>query len=104
MTTGSVAVRVPTAGRSARAALLFASSLVFLILVFVAGIPSSPLGSGTVAPSSVAIADIPSNYLVLYQQSAARYGIDWAVLAAIGKLECDHGRNEAAGCNPLGTL
>src|SRR4051794_24602275 len=60
--------------------------------------------SGTFAPSSVAIADIPGNYLVLYQQSALRYGVDWAVLAAIGKVECDHGRLEAAGCNPPGTV
>ena len=32
------------------------------------------------------------------------YGIDWAILAAIGKLECDHGRSQAAGCNPPGTV
>jgi peptidoglycan DL-endopeptidase CwlO len=30
--------------------------------------------------------------------------VDWEVLAAIGTLECDHGRFEAAGCNPPGTL
>jgi cell wall-associated NlpC family hydrolase len=77
---------------------------VLLILVLLAGIMSWPSSSGTFAPSSVAIADIPGNYLVLYQQSAARYGLDWAVIAAIGKIECDHGRLEAAGCNPPGTV
>jgi cell wall-associated NlpC family hydrolase len=55
-------------------------------------------------PSPVAIADIPADYLAHYQQTAARFGIDWAVLAAIGKAECDHGRSEAAGCNPPGTV
>jgi cell wall-associated NlpC family hydrolase len=56
--------------------------------------------SGAYAPSAVAIADIPGNYLVAYQRAAARYGIDWAVLAAIGKLECDHGRDTGPGCKP----
>jgi cell wall-associated NlpC family hydrolase len=65
---------------------------------------SWPSSSGTFAPSSVAIADIPGNYLVLYQQSALRYEVDWSVLAAIGKVECDHGRLGAAGCNPPGTV
>jgi cell wall-associated NlpC family hydrolase len=40
----------------------------------------------------------------MYEQAAARFGIDWAVLAAIGKIECDHGRSQASGCNPPGTL
>src|SRR5947208_1239727 len=104
MTTGSIAVPVRGAGHGAHAVLVMAASLLLLILVVVAGMMSGPSNSGTLAPSSVAIADIPGNYLVLYQQSALRYGVDWAVLAAIGKLECDHGRIEAAGCNPPGTL
>ena len=104
MTTGSVAVPVRGAGRGARTVLVAGASLLLLILVLVAGIVSWPSSSGTFAPSSVAIADIPGNYLVLYQQSAARYGLDWAVIAAIGKIECDHGRLEAAGCNPPGTV
>src|SRR3954469_18291967 len=85
-------------------AFVAATSLVLLILVLVAGIVSWPSSSGTFAPSSVAIADIPANYLVIYQQSAAQYGVDWAVLAAIGKIECDHGRSQALGCNPPGTV
>ncbi len=104
MTTGSVAARIPVARRGARWVVLAAASLVLLILVLVAGLASWPSPSATFAPSSVAIADIPGNYLALYQQAAAEYGIDWAVLAAIGKIECDHGRLEAAGCNPPGTV
>src|ERR671934_1314631 len=104
MTTGSIAARVPVARRGMRAALIGTTSLVFLIVVIVGGIVSWPTRSATYAPSPVAIADIPADYLVLYQQAAARFGIDWAVLAAIGKIECDHGRSRAAGCNPPGTV
>jgi len=56
------------------------------------------------APSGPAIADIPANFLALYQQAGSAYGIDWAVLAGIGKMECDHGRSQLAGCNPRGTV
>src|SRR5213596_1372746 len=104
MTTGSIAARVPVARHGMRAALIGTTSLVFLIVVIVGGIVSWPTRSVTYAPSPVAIADIPGDYLVLYQQAAARFGIDWAVLAAIGKVECDHGRSRAAGCNPPGTV
>jgi cell wall-associated NlpC family hydrolase len=104
MTTGSVAARVPVTRHGARAALVGTASLVFLIVVIVGGIVSWPTRPATYAPSPVAIADIPSDYLVLYQQAAARFGIDWAVLAAIGKIECDHGRSRSPGCNPPGTV
>ena len=104
MTPGSVAARVPVARHGARAVLIGAASLVFLIIVIVGGIVSWSTRSATFAPSSAAIADIPADHLVLYQQAAARFGVDWAVLAAIGKLECDHGRLQAPGCNPAGTV
>jgi hypothetical protein len=37
----------------------------------------------------------PANYLMLYQESAARYcpGLSWTVLAAIGEIESDNGQN-----------
>lgn len=104
MATGSVAVRVPVARHGVRAALLAVVALVFLLVVIIGGIVSWPARPATYTPSPVAIADIPADYLVLYQRAAARFGVDWAVLAAIGKLECDHGRLQAAGCNPPGTV
>src|SRR6266540_1924145 len=104
MTAGSVAARVPLARHGLRPAFIGTVSLVFLIVVIVGGIVSWPTRSASFVPSPVAIADIPANYLVLYQQAAARFGVDWAVLAAIGKIECDHGRLEAPGCNPPGTV
>lgn len=46
-----------------------------------------------------AVADIPADYLVLYRDAAARFGLDWTVLAAVGEVETNHGRN-ANGCAP----
>jgi hypothetical protein len=71
-----------------------------LMMVFAAG-GSEPQET---APSAPALADIPGDYLQLYQEAGAAYGLDWAVLAGIGKVECDHGRTQLAGCNPRGTL
>src|SRR6266545_3873504 len=104
MAMGSAAVRVPVARHGARAALIGTATLVLLIVVIVGGIVSSLSAIATVAPSPAALADIPADYLALYQRAAASSRVDWAVLAAIGKLECDHGRSQLAGCNPPGTV
>jgi hypothetical protein len=49
-------------------------------------------------PSAAARADIPTGYLQLYQRSApSGPGLSWAVLAAIGKVESDHGRASLPG-------
>lgn len=48
--------------------------------------------------------DIPERYLRLYLSAAQRYGIDWAVLAAIGRVECDHGRDPAPACTSEGAV
>ena len=45
-------------------------------------------------PSARASADIPAAYLALYQEAAATCpGLPWTVLAAIGQVESDQGRN-----------
>lgn len=54
-------------------------------------------GGGASRPSTVALADIPGDYLALYQQAGRAYRIDWAVVAAIGKIETNHGRGTAPG-------
>lgn len=41
------------------------------------------------------VSDIPPGYLALYQTAGERFGLDWPVLAAVGKIESNHGR---AGC------
>jgi Transglycosylase SLT domain len=54
--------------------------------------------------SALARAEIPPLYLRLYQQAAERYGLDWAVLAGIGRVECDHGRDPAPSCTQEGAV
>ncbi|MCW2901113.1 MAG: hypothetical protein JWO67_3378 [Streptosporangiaceae bacterium] len=49
------------------------------------------------AASANAQNGIPGNYLALYQQAGARYGIDWNVLAGIGKVETGHGSSNLPG-------
>jgi cell wall-associated NlpC family hydrolase len=101
VTTASVAARLP----GARPFVAGTGVLLLLLVVIVGGLAGGLAVTGASSgPSSVAIADIPADYLVLYQRAAARYGIDWAIVAAIGKIECDHGRTPATGCNPPGTV
>jgi membrane-bound lytic murein transglycosylase B len=62
-------------------------------------------------PTRAAVADIPHSYLRLYCQAGARSRVSWPVLAAIGKVESDHGRvrlpgvrsgsNWAGACGPM---
>jgi hypothetical protein len=47
---------------------------------------------------------IPQPMLAAYLDAAQSWDIDWALLAAIGKLECDHGRSGTPGCWPPGTV
>jgi hypothetical protein len=55
-------------------------------------------GNSTTQPSKEALADIPGDYLALYQAAApVCAGLDWSILAAIGKIESDHGRSTLAG-------
>jgi hypothetical protein len=53
--------------------------------------------AGQPSPSRAAVADIPAGYLRLYRSAGARYRIPWPVLAAIGKVESDHGRVRLPG-------
>ena len=54
-------------------------------------------------PSSL-VDEIPEPMLAAYLDAAETWDVDWALLAAIGKLECDHGRYPAPGCWPHGTI
>ncbi|MHB8959620.1 MAG: M23 family metallopeptidase [Candidatus Limnocylindrales bacterium] len=57
------------------------------------------VGATQASGGSADVADIPPAYLALYQEAAARFALDWEVLAAVGRVETDHGRN-AGGCAP----
>ena len=49
-------------------------------------------------PAATSMPDIPSNLLPVYLAAAQTCpGLDWAVLAGIGKVESDHGRSTAPG-------
>jgi hypothetical protein len=64
-------------------------------------------GRSTALASRTARADIPAGYLRHYQRAARRCpGLSWTVLAAVGKVESDHGRARLpgvrSGANPAG--
>ena len=73
--------------------------------------PGSKSAADQPRPSRAATADIPAGYLRLYRQAGTTYRVPWPVLAAIGKVESDHGRvrlpgvrsgsNWAGACGPM---
>ena len=78
---------------------------VLLLSAAAAGVLGESGGGSAAAPagqpgaSSGAVADIPAGMLVLYQRAATAEcdGLPWTVLAAIGKVESDHGRSTLPG-------
>jgi membrane-bound lytic murein transglycosylase B len=60
--------------------------------------PAAATPARTASPSAAATRDIPTGYLALYQRAARRcHGLSWSVLAAVGKVESDHGRARLPG-------
>ena len=85
-------------------------AVLFAFVAFLAALGGASTGvaglgeAGTAGDGASALAqrDIPGMYLRLYQQAAQRYGLDWAILAGIGKVECDHGRDPDPACTRQG--
>jgi cell wall-associated NlpC family hydrolase len=86
--------------------LMLGGVLVAPILIFAAGGFSSEsstacsqaAGQGSQPdPSSDAKNSIPANYLAIFKQTGARYGVPWVILAGIGKVESDDGRSALPG-------
>jgi hypothetical protein len=114
MSTGSLAGATPERSGSAGGLAAAASALlvgVLMALSVVAAVTGASLDGGGEAaggeaagdaPSALAAREIPSQYLRVYEQAAQRYGLDWAILAAIGKVECDHGRDSDPSCTRWG--
>jgi len=75
---------------------LICVGVVFLLPVLV--IAAATGGTGFATPTAAAVSDIPPDYLVEYEQAELVYAVPWEVLAAIGKVECDHGRDPAPAC------
>jgi hypothetical protein len=64
--------------------------------------PTPRRGSGAAHqpnPAAAARGDIPARYLALYRAAATRQcpGLPWTILAAIGKVESNHGRANLPG-------
>ncbi len=115
MTAGSAAARsrgqVAGAGAIAAGAAALVAIAVMLITALTA-LGGGSLGAGGVGASggqidgvsALAQREIPPAYLRLYQEAAQRYGLDWAILAGIGKVECDHGRDPDPSCTREGAV
>ena len=60
-------------------------------------LPTGSGGSGTDSGGGGGgggpVAGIPPDYLALYRSGASEYGLDWAMLAAVGYVESGHGQN-----------
>ncbi|CNG13980.1 cell wall-associated hydrolase%2C invasion-associated protein [Mycobacterium tuberculosis] len=80
----------------AAAALL--SLVAVLVGVLSAVLPGSGAGGGACQPApGESASDIPPARLNLYRAAGSRYGIGWHLLAAVGKVESDHGRGTGPG-------
>jgi hypothetical protein len=84
----------------------------FTLIAVVAGVSGVSLGAGGAGgtggsgdeASPLALREIPPEYLRLYRAAGARYGLDWTILAGIGKVECDHGRDPDPSCTREGAV
>ncbi|HEY8983287.1 MAG TPA: C40 family peptidase [Streptomyces sp.] len=82
---------------------LTAAALGLLVMIAVmgsagAGAMLASVGGGRTQPSATALSDIPPAYLTLYMEASSTCpGLPWTILAAIGKVETDHGRSPLPG-------
>jgi len=97
-----------TGGLAAAASALLLGVLVALSVVAavtgasLGGVAETAVETAGDAPSALAQREIPSRYLRLYEEAARGNGLDWAILAGIGKIECDHGRDTDPSCTREG--
>jgi hypothetical protein len=81
-------------GRHGKGWLLVLLPLLLLLLPLFVGALASATDTAAGGWSATAQAEIPKEYLPLYQQAAATCsGMNPALLAGVGKAESDHGRN-----------
>lgn len=75
-------------------------------LMFSSGLAARP--DTQVAPppavSALAAREIPPDYLRLYEAAGQHYGLDWSILAGIGRVECDHGLDPDPSCTVEGAV
>lgn len=74
--------------------LLFIGSFLFIVTSVIGGLDSrEEHGFRSGAPTAFAVVDIPSQYLPIFLKAQDKYGVSWAVLAAICKVETGFGVN-----------
>jgi len=83
------------------------SGLMLAIAILAAAAAATLAGpasqTSTLAPSRHALAEIPASYLQAYMQAAATCpGLPWTVLAGIGQVESNQGRNTTT--SPAGAI
>ncbi|MGH2500792.1 MAG: transglycosylase SLT domain-containing protein, partial [Candidatus Limnocylindria bacterium] len=70
------------------------AGLVVAVVVLGAAAGAGFGGPGSSMTTAQASSEIPADYLPIYRKAAATCpGLPWTVLAAVGRLESDHGRN-----------
>jgi hypothetical protein len=106
--------QIPARAKVGRGAMVFILAVVVLGKLDDWGVIDLPAGptfttrpAAGPAPSLAARAEIPRAYLAAYQRAARTCPhLSWAVLAAVGKVESDHGRTSLpgvhSGANPAG--
>jgi hypothetical protein len=77
--------------------LLITLSVVLLTVLLVMGINRDPIHHVAGKPNKQALKQIPSEFLDIYQEAGAKYGIPWNVLAAIHKRETNFGKTTRPG-------
>lgn len=67
---------------------------------------TAAMGDTQPEPSSVAVEDIPGRFLELYRGAVAAQcpTLPWSVLAAVGKIESNHGRHGGGELQPDGRI
>lgn len=81
----------------------------FVLIALVAGpvaIVVAAFGDPLTGPSQAAVEEIPPAYLGLYQQATLQrcQGMPWPVLAAIGRIESNHGSYGGSELQPDGSV
>jgi hypothetical protein len=87
---------IAAAGLAGMGWIVVSALLVATVLTLLAARPPSP-SFDTYRPSTLALSGIPADYLAIYRRTGNDEGLDWAILAAIGKVETDHGRSRLPG-------
>ncbi|MPZ79660.1 MAG: transglycosylase SLT domain-containing protein [Actinophytocola sp.] len=76
----------------------FATVIILLVGGGATAVVQAIFGGNNSQPSAAAPADIPADYLAFYSEAAGVCpGLDWSILAAIGKIESNHGRSTLVG-------